>query len=270
LALAQGRREARARALELIPKEMRDPWDFEMRSMSIAREFRGQLPGAMAAVEAAPERLRSRLREVVFRSIAADYPEQAQQWLQENPELKEELASGIAAMMPLLSDAERGRLAVENDPGTLKDGRGWVVELTDFATHLGEVNPAQAVMLINTMREEARFRPAILLALNWSTYAPDEAGAWARSLPPGNARNAAAEGMAKSLRHDAEKAVQWAMQITEPETQFKTVKNLVQDWARADQQVAGWLMEQASLTDSQRSELQAIMEQERVRRGGAE
>jgi hypothetical protein len=269
-ALAHARPEARARALELVPEAMRDPWDFEMRSISIANEFRGQVPGAMQAVEAAPERFHERLRTVVFEALAPDYPVEARQWLSEHPELREKLAAGSAGLMPLISDAERGRIIEENHFADGKWGRGLLVDVTDFAAHLGEANPVQAVKWMNRLPEPARVRPAILLATNWSAYAPDDAAAWVQSLPAGPTRDAAAGGMAVSLRHDAEEALHWAKQITEPETQFQMVKRLVQDWARADLQTAAWLADQAALSEAQHGELKVLMEQEAIRRGGAE
>jgi hypothetical protein len=268
-ALAQTRPEVRARALEMAPKEMRDAWDFDMRFWSISREFRGQLPAAMDAVETAPEKLRIRLRSAVLQGFGADYPDQARKWLEVHPEMQGEL-SGVAAMMPQLSDTERGRIIAASQPRDPVGVRGWLAATSDFATHLAEVNPARGITWLNTLPEEARGRGAMLLAQNWSAYAPGEAAAWAQSLPPGRARSAAAEGMALSVRHHPEQAVEWTMQIQEPETRYQAVKKLVQDWARADLSTAGWISEQGALTYALRAEVERILEQEANRRGDPE
>jgi hypothetical protein len=163
------------------------------------------------------------------------------------------LAWGTAAVDPREAAAviERYPSVAESDNFVLNLGIQFM-QHTDF-----ETAEAWAGTLAS---EKARASAFEGIAGGWYFQDSEGASRWVDSLPPGANRDAAAVSLAlHAFEEDPEAALTWAASVHDPARQAETTSNLVRRWARRDAQAASIAVEQSSLPEERKTELQVII-----------
>ena len=266
-AFADGRLDVGLRALALLPENLREVREVEMREAHLIQNFRGDLGSAMAAIESAPEQLRAKLRGAVFGSLSEDDPGQAQQWLKAHPEHEDELAWRIAARTPFLPDSARGQIIGRQ---LSSDGAPMAIEVysIDLARHYALTKPLLGASWLEGLPEGPSL-PSVTreFAANWADRDADGAANWVRSLEPGAFKDYATLGMVRSLRFEPEEAMRFAESISNPEGRYEAIQQLVDAWKWADLRVASDMVDRAAVSDVQRGELRARLERTNLKGG---
>lgn len=240
--------------LDRLPADHRAAAEKEIRRGQVASLARDNPAEAMAMAESAPEPLRKNLIAFALGQQFVDDPEAAMRWLAkvESPEFRKSLEVHLATLDTRMSgEARYSRLL------SLGAEESLVRMSVYFAVQSSALSePERAGALIKRLTNpELQGEATQFLVSQWAEHAPEKAAAWAATLPPGPARDAAADMVVKRIPEQPDIALAWAAAISEPGLRHGVVEVLIRSWANVDHRIAERLADAAPVTDEQRAML---------------
>ncbi len=253
---------AAMRELPHVPESERSDTEVGLHFSAITERYTGDIAGALQALEQLPERLRSKVADNIFSSLALRHQAQVEQWIAANP-----TSPSIPALQIALADRDaflpnaRREALLAGSLSTINENPGVATVAESYMQFLSKTDPPSAAAWFSRIPEgDQKNRIAQILAQRWAMTDSSAALAWAEQLPPSSCRDDAFLTLAEKQKANPDEALQRVAQIADPERRYHTTVGLVYQWSLADPERAMSMIAEVDLSDEHRRKLQAIVD----------